>query len=172
MHDAEDLTGRTFGQWLVLNRAANRGRRMQWSCECSCGTRRTVLSQHLRGGKSTCCGCISNCKKSPYESLYLYVVKGAARRGLPCTISYEAFVEFTKVDTCSYCAAPITWAKFFRAKHGQNYNLDRKDNSRGYVPGNLVVACMCCNFARGNRYSFDEWTVMASALKNYRGGAV
>lgn len=55
-----DLTGQTFGYWLVLERAANRaGGKAYWKCRCTaCGKEKEVASSHLRGGRTTNCGCI------------------------------------------------------------------------------------------------------------------
>lgn len=55
-----DLTGQDFGYWHVIERGPNRpGGRTQWLCKCTlCGkTIKLVDGSHLRGGRSTSCGC-------------------------------------------------------------------------------------------------------------------
>jgi hypothetical protein len=55
-----DITGKTFGRWLVLSREPTALRRhAQWLCECQCDarTKRVVLQTNLIEGKSTSCGC-------------------------------------------------------------------------------------------------------------------
>ena len=54
---AEDLSGRKFGKWTVLNRAENRKREVYWNCKCDCGTVKPVSAESLRKGISTSCGC-------------------------------------------------------------------------------------------------------------------
>lgn len=55
-----DLTGQTFGYWKVIKRAPNRhGGHSYWLCKCTvCGKEKEVFGSHLRGGRSTNCGCI------------------------------------------------------------------------------------------------------------------
>ena len=55
-----DLTNQYFGYWKVLERAKNtKDGRAKWLCECqACGTVKVVDGSHLRGGRTTNCGCI------------------------------------------------------------------------------------------------------------------
>ena len=50
----EDLTGKRFGDWLVIEYKGN----SMWFCECQCElhTRRLVKAQSLKSGKSKSCG--------------------------------------------------------------------------------------------------------------------
>ena len=61
----EDLTGKQFGRWTVLEEAEPRKDtsghlRRWWLCECSCEkhTRRIVSGASLRKGHSESCGCL------------------------------------------------------------------------------------------------------------------
>lgn len=49
----DDLTGRVFGEWTVIEYSGN----LRWKCRCSCGTVKDVLAQNLKNGRSTSCGC-------------------------------------------------------------------------------------------------------------------
>lgn len=54
-----DLTGQDFGYWHVIERAESRGGRAYWLCKCTaCGNSKEVAGAHLRGGRSTNCGCV------------------------------------------------------------------------------------------------------------------
>ncbi len=53
----DNLTGRTFGSWFVIERGANSGSLTRWLCRCRCGQEKLVYSGHLRRGKSMGCGC-------------------------------------------------------------------------------------------------------------------
>lgn len=59
----EDLTGRVFERWKVIERAPNRisksgkSRSIMWLCECECGTRKAVGARALKTGMSVSCGC-------------------------------------------------------------------------------------------------------------------
>ena len=55
----DDLTGKTFGRWTVLKRAANsRNRDSRWLCRCECGRKAIVYGSNLRRGISQSCGCL------------------------------------------------------------------------------------------------------------------
>lgn len=55
-----DLTNQDFGYWHVIERAQNsKDGRARWKCLCTaCGKIKNVDGSHLRGGRSTNCGCI------------------------------------------------------------------------------------------------------------------
>lgn len=67
----EDLTGKIFGYWYVQNRAENKNNHVAWNCICKCGTKRVVLGQSLKNGKSQSCGClkISHGQKKIFDLL-------------------------------------------------------------------------------------------------------
>ncbi len=59
----DDLTGQTFGRWLVLNQAPSEiepsGRKAtMWHCRCKCGTERNIRAGTLKSGMSKSCGCL------------------------------------------------------------------------------------------------------------------
>ena len=54
----ENLAGKTFGKWTVLDDyIQGKDRHIRWLCKCTCGNERYVSSTKLRNGKSLCCGC-------------------------------------------------------------------------------------------------------------------
>lgn len=61
-----DITGKTFGRWTVLSRAARPNTTTNggtyWLCRCSCGVERVVWGNSLRNGTSTSCGCSKKIK--------------------------------------------------------------------------------------------------------------
>ena len=52
-----DLTGDKYGRLTVLERAANKGKKTAWLCQCDCGNQVVVTSTHLRSGHTSSCGC-------------------------------------------------------------------------------------------------------------------
>lgn len=64
MMRTEDLTGRTFGRWLVLYQVEdfilpNKQHQPAWMCECACEkhTKKIVNGYSLKRGDSMSCGC-------------------------------------------------------------------------------------------------------------------
>jgi hypothetical protein len=52
----KNLTGRSFGRLTVVRQAFSSGR-TRWTCRCTCGTCKDILSTSLLNGSSQSCGC-------------------------------------------------------------------------------------------------------------------
>ena len=163
-----DLTGKKFGRLTVLKALPKVNFMYYWEVQCDCGTIKKVDGKALRGGFTESCGCLrieANRKrrqKRPFESLYNIFVSRAKYK---VELTYEDFLEYTKINCCYYCGAEIVWVpyyKFFK------YNLDRKDSNKTYTKENCVVCCARCNFGKSNRFTSEEWLIMTKALKEYQ----
>jgi hypothetical protein len=56
----EDLSGKTFGFLIVVDRASNAGSgNMKWLCACACGNLTIVAASSLKRGATISCGCKS-----------------------------------------------------------------------------------------------------------------
>lgn len=53
----EDLSGRKFGNWTVVERDSESKKEVRWICKCDCGTIKSVSASGLRKGTSKSCGC-------------------------------------------------------------------------------------------------------------------
>ena len=68
----KDLTGQSFGKWVVLGRATTKVTqsgyaRTMWTCKCSCGIIRDVDAGNLLSGASVSCGCNTISKKTELQ---------------------------------------------------------------------------------------------------------
>ncbi len=105
--------------------------------------------------------------KRPFESIYNGIVN--SWRGTPVELTYEEFINFTKIDQCHYCLSNIQWQAYGTV--GGNYTsrayyLDRKDNTKSYSVENCVVCCTRCNKARSNSFTYEEWYGMTKYLRD------
>lgn len=61
--NAADFVGQKFGRWTVLGGerrpTTHQKPALQTLCQCACGTKRWVVVNALRNGRSTSCGCKS-----------------------------------------------------------------------------------------------------------------
>jgi hypothetical protein len=64
------------------------------------------------------------------------------------TLTYDQYAELV-TQNCSYCNRSL------RDETGSG--LDRIDNSRGYLPGNVNPCCSECNRIRGDSMGADEF---------------
>jgi 5'-deoxynucleotidase YfbR-like HD superfamily hydrolase len=179
------LTGE-FSRWTVVKPMGvikhNRG--TSYLCRCVCGNERVVEGYALTRGESTSCGCyhVDSRRKKPFEALYNRLVRTASEHNHGVQFSYEEFVKFTCEKTCHYCSGPVEWNAYTslwepkrlrrvkdseplpRTKH-TGYNLDRKDNSLGYSVDNCVVCCGSCNRTKGDRFTYEEFLIIAHSLR-------
>lgn len=86
----EDLTGKKFGRWLVINQDKNTKNSLtRWNCLCECGNKKSVVSVVLKDGRSKSCGCLwkENNKKSRVDIIgkkygKLTVIKKLGNEGM------------------------------------------------------------------------------------------
>ena len=84
---------------------------------------------------------------SASRQIYGNYVWNAAHRGLAFELSYEELLELINAD-CTYCGERPSRIKK-RGKHRYTFNgIDRVDNDKGYVEGNVVTCCSICNRAK------------------------
>lgn len=178
---AMNLTGQRFGRLTVIRRTENDNQgKAVWLCSCECGNNIRVRRGCLRKGQQSC-GCYARDMASArarklalddprftnrrppgeaarHELFQRY--KGQARRknhifSLPKDIVLALFSS-----PCHYCGQPPS--RIVRARGGDFLytGLDRTDNTKGYIPGNVVPCCWTCNDAKKTRgyREFIDWT--------------
>lgn len=69
MGQFEDLTGKRFGRWTVLERGKTKNRITYWKCQCECGNIKEVRSCDLKYGNSKSCGCANSEPRISCEEL-------------------------------------------------------------------------------------------------------
>lgn len=140
-----DLTGQTFGYLQVLKEAPlGAGGRMWW-CRCACGKVKAFWQDALVRGGSKSCRC-----RMPKRVKHGHLLNRKATRTYK---SWQGMLRRTtkknSKDWKNYGGRGITvcrrWRRFenFLADMGERppgTTLDRKNNSRGYTPGNCQWA--------------------------------
>jgi 5-methylcytosine-specific restriction endonuclease McrA len=164
-----NLTGKKFSRLTVIELVSLNGPR-RWKCLCDCGNFTEVSAANLKKKGVVSCGCAAKgCnKKRPYEWLYNSMVRASIPKG-KTDISYERFVEFTTVTTCHYCSGPVVWRQHCENNNtkSRSYNLDRKDNSLGYLLNNVVVCCPSCNRTKGDRFNYKQFVKIGEVIKTF-----
>lgn len=102
--------------------------------------------------------------KTPYKRLYNRLVAGAKRKNRKVTLTYEEFLEFTKINRCDYCNDPVEWIP--HGKTAIKYNLDRRKNNLGYSKNNCVVCCTECNFLKSDMCEGKFLTIIDKIYTN------
>lgn len=147
----------------------------EWLAVCDCGNYTRVRSGNLRHNLKPVrsCGCLiqeAN-KIRPYESLYNRLMRVAKNQNRECTLTYGQFLEFTKEKECHYCGESLNWEK---SKHSigsgkkSRYQIDRKDNKRGYSKKNCVACCKSCNLTKGDRFTYSQFVKIGEVIRGFK----
>jgi hypothetical protein len=125
-------------------------------CLCECGNTKEVLYNSLRTKGTRSCGCLDKEARAKrvnkdrsivlHNRLYSNLIRGASKRGLEVTISYEQYIEAIH-KPCHYCGKSNS--NCIADKYtGENFyynGIDRVDNNVGYIETNIVTCCEYCN---------------------------
>jgi hypothetical protein len=99
--------------------------------------------QPVTVGRRTTGGC-------PTRKTYLAYERQARERGLPFALTQEQFVSITQLS-CAYCGASPANVTRHGGKEFRYNGIDRVDNTKGYVEGNVAPCCGACNLMKGSR---------------------
>lgn len=150
-----DISGKRFGSLIALNiDCVLSGGRYKYLCKCDCGKLHSVQATYLNRGLITRCGDCARRKGHRTQSeLYRYKYD-AERRGYEFSISKRYF-KWLKQQTCHYCGS------------SDPNGIDRKDNSKGYIEGNVVACCEMCNRMKMD-YGYEEFLRRIRRIAQYR----
>ena len=141
--------------------------------KCQCGAEIRSQQTHLKVHSGKCIRCAQF--NEPFKATYNEMIKSCSRRNIDHTISYEDFIEFTKILKCHYCMTNIIWSPHTKSnneeiKGSRSYKLDRMNNDVGYHKDNCVVCCKRCNEGKSNKFSYLEWFGMTKFLRDRHNG--
>lgn len=74
-----------------------------------------------------------------------------------CNIELTELYKIFSENDCIYCGEVELHKK----------TLDKIDNTKGHIKGNIVVACIRCNTERGDRVSMERFLVFNKMLDYY-----
>ena len=146
-----DILGQRFGRLLVLSREPNDKRgSSRWRCRCDCGGEKTTTGAYLRKGLSKSCGCLvrehavrMGAATRTHGHAVLETVEYKALRSAIARCHNPKHKSYPNyggrgIEVCQ------EWRDDFSAflehvgpRPAGRYSLDRRDNSRGYEPGNV-----------------------------------
>ncbi len=179
----QDILDKKFHMLAVksISRIKDRNNKILYraNCLCDCGKEKSIDAAHVRYGKIGSCGC----DKSRYEktrgknsSLYTgyedisgklwgTLKIGAKKRDLDFKISLKyAWDLFIKQDRkCSLTNLPICFGGTSRQPHLTSASLDRIDNDKGYLEGNVRWVLKDINMIRGS-YDSDYFIKLCHAV--------
>jgi len=126
-----------------------------WECKCDCGKITKVTGYCLTSGNTKSCGCYHKIRtrqlfSKPDSEIRVNRVlfdyrKRATQKGIDFKLTYNQFSNLLDLE-CYYCGASPKNSLVQHGKQLEVYQgIDRKDNTIGYTPDNVVPCCIVCN---------------------------
>lgn len=156
---------------LTLIDSFRKDKQILWNCICSCGKSCVVLQARIKNNHTKSCGCLVSrklkernkatigIKKTKYGANFGHIRYAYSNKGQEYSISDdELFILLTA--NCSYCGTqPSNIQKDVNKLHQESFvynGIDRIDNNKGYIEGNITTCCKRCNIAKNNM-SFEDF---------------
>jgi 5-methylcytosine-specific restriction endonuclease McrA len=113
----------------------------------------TKWSGSKDGRRSYCKACsskyMSNYSRNTTKGRYHRLKYKAKSDGIEFNLSVQDIENLYNQTHCHYCGIELTQS--VGHKHLlTDKTIDRKDNSAGYIKGNVVAACRRCNLMKGD----------------------
>lgn len=133
---------------------------------CSeCGKEIKAQTSQLKRHSGKC----QRCSHLGEPYLFIYnELKNHRNKDVEFEISFEEFKQVISSPECHYCKIPLIYNKHSR-DWGKNltraYQLDRKDNTKGYILNNVVSCCWTCNRLKSDAFTYEEFCMLSPVLK-------
>jgi hypothetical protein len=179
--------GQTFGDWTVIKRERKKD---TWKCQCICGKIKNVLGGNLRKGLSKSCGCSwsrnggeTNARRvaakkehgenyTPRNDPWYGQASGVHARckdgkyefGFSSRHELAAYLKQIAPSVCPVFGTPFVRGGWRGDSKWFGPSVDRKDNSKGYVRGNLQIISLYANAMKRDATpdqlrTFAEWVL-------------
>lgn len=113
------------------------------------------------GLQAYCKKCWESYQCSTFHMRYDRWKANAKHRGIEFTVT-EPELEMTP-KICYYTGVDLT----IKSKEVNTISLDRLDNSKGYIPGNVVFCCEHINVMKSN-LTHDQFVLLCQMVVNHK----
>ena len=152
MTTSAEMPGLCFGSWTVLQRDTTK-KGWYWHCRCACGTQKSVFGGNLTSGKTLSCGhdreeqtrarALKHGHSSGGQMTRVFrIYRGMLQR---CYNPKQKTFQNYGAKGVTICAAWLGANGFVTFLQDMGVppagtSIERKENTRGYEPGNCVWA--------------------------------
>jgi 5-methylcytosine-specific restriction endonuclease McrA len=103
------------------------------------------------------------------EGIYTSLKAGAKQRNIIFLITKEEFIKWynSQEQKCCYCKR--SWLQIKESNdiyQRDRLAIDRKDNNKGYILGNIILACNRCNSIKSDYFTEKEMLKIGQIIKN------
>lgn len=133
-----DITGHRFGKLVALSVAgSNANHATKWLCRCDCGNESVVLSDNLRRGHTTSCGC-GRIVHGRFGSSEYKAWCGIVARCTNPKYKEWRYYGGRGITVCpEWLASAKAFLEYMGPRPGPGYSIDRIDTNGNYEPGNV-----------------------------------
>lgn len=159
-----DLKGQKYSRLLVMSEAPNVNVRTAWNCVCDCGREVVVTTHSLRSGNTKSCGCLAKETASKnytthgagYEPWIAQWRAMVRRTTNPKDVSYEHYKKRGISIEPDFIVDPWAFYEEIGEYPGKNYTIERIDNDKGYLRGNIKWATQAANNMNKSLYKNNK----------------
>jgi hypothetical protein len=176
--NAKDLSGKRFGRLVaqVPVPALGKTQGVRWQCLCDCGETTSVAQGNLSTGSVQSCGCLKRERLRSYfrthgetsggrsdrYALWVEAKRRAKSKDMEFSISFEDIII---PELCPLLGIPLRSGRGKGIGPTDNApSLDRINQSRGYVKGNVWVISNRANRLKSDA-SLEELELLARNLR-------
>lgn len=139
-----DLTGEQYGMLTVLERATSKNGRSRWLVRCDCGAERIVYANDLRRGQTRSCNGHRDAPNKTHgkEPIRLWDCWCNMRRRCIPGHPMAKYYADRGITVCPEWQASFEVFRDWALANGyrDDLTIDRKENDKGYEPGNCQWA--------------------------------
>lgn len=144
-----ELTNQKFGRLTVLKRnPVSYGTRSRWDCICECGKTTTVIGSKLMNNHTRSCGCFHHERFT--QSCITHGMRQSDEYNIWCGIksrctnpNHDAYDRYGGRGITICDKWKNSFPEFYLdmgERPGPEYSIERKENDKGYEPGNCYWA--------------------------------
>ena len=134
--------------------------------ECSkCKKEIRVQSSSFKTHSGMC----RSCTQHGEDYMFIYQeLKNHRNRKVGFALTFEEFLDIIKYNFCHYCDKELVYNKHSKdwgKELTRAHQLDRKDNTKGYLKDNVVTCCWTCNRLKSDAFTYEEFNLLSPILK-------
>lgn len=172
------IIGEEYSDWTVISDKVfkkNSNRATYWKVRCKCGYESLVLANHLVHDRAHSCRACSKITKykDTFTLSYMKKIKVRADNiGVEYNLNndYMYNLLIKQDNKCALSGLNIIFRESWQGPYEQTASLDRIDNTKGYIKGNVQWVHKDINFMKGS-LDQDRFIELCSMINNNCGSS-